>query len=102
MINQVLTHFQETKKEVALINDKANSCIEQMNFQVQFLEEDYTIREANVVVTKVAHLLHSLIITEDVNSYQSGSHLRYMLRAHTWKTEMQRLIDKVGDNVAIS
>lgn len=67
--SQVLTHFQEAKEEVTEINDKAHSCMEQMDFQVQFLEENTTIREDNEVVVEVKHLLHSLMVTEDVNSY---------------------------------
>lgn len=54
------------------INDKAHSCMEQMEFQVQCLEENTTILEVDEVVAKLRHLLHNLMITEDVNSYQSG------------------------------
>lgn len=53
-------------------------------------------------MTEVEHLLHSLMMTDDVNSYQSGSHLRHMLRAHAWKAEMQKLADEVDDSIATS
>lgn len=96
VLNQVVTRFQETKKQVTMINDKANTSLEQRDLQVKFLDNDNTIKEADLVVVEVIHLLHSLIMTDDVNTYQSGSHLRHMMRAHTWKSEMQKLIDKVG------
>lgn len=53
------------------------------------------------MVIEVIHLVHNLIIMEDVNSYQLGSHLRYILQSHTWKIEMQKSIDEVEDSVAM-
>lgn len=73
-----------------------------MEFNVLFLEENTTIREEEEVVTKVKNLLHNLTMIDNVNSYQSGSHLRHMLRAHAWKDEMQNLVDEVKDNIAAS
>lgn len=67
------------KKEVIMINDRACSCIEQMDLQVQLLEENTTIWEVDEVVVEVKHLLHSLMMIEDVNSYQSEIHLRRIL-----------------------
>lgn len=32
--SQIITNFQEVRKGVTRINDKAHSCIEQMDFQV--------------------------------------------------------------------
>lgn len=66
-----------------------------MEFEVKFLEEDTTIRETNLVVVEVRHLLHSLLMTEYINTYQTGSHVKRMLKAHAWKIEMQRMINKV-------
>lgn len=76
-----------------MINDKANTCVEQVDFPVKFLDDDNTIREADLVVDEVKHLLHSFILIVDVNYYQSGSHLEHMMHAHTW---MQKFIDEDG------
>lgn len=65
-----------------------------MDFGLKFLE-DTSIREAKLIVVEVRHLLQSLVMTEDINSYQIGSYLRHMLRVHSWKIEIQRMVTKV-------
>lgn len=81
VVNQIATRFQEVQKEVEAFNDKANTSLEQMDFQVKFIDDDATIR-VDLVVAEVRHFLHSLIMTDDVNTYQTGSHLRHLLKAH--------------------
>lgn len=71
-----------------------------MDFQVKFIDDDTSIKETDLVVTEVRHLLQSLLMTEDVNTYQTRSHLRYMMRAYAWRIEMQKLINEVGRCVA--
>lgn len=66
-----------------------------MSFEVKFLEDTFP-RKTDLVVIKVRHLLQSLIMTKDINTYQSGSHLRHMLRAHAWKIEMQGIVVEVN------
>lgn len=63
-----------------------------MNFEVKFLEKDTAIKKVDLVVTEVKHLLQSIIMTKDINTYQLGSHLRHMLRAHAWKIKMQGIV----------
>jgi len=100
VVNQIDTRFQEVHKEVEVLNNKANTNLEQREFQVKFIDDDATIRDKDLVMAEVRHFLHSLIITDDVNTYQTGSHLRHILRAHTWKNDMQRVIEEVGRCVA--
>jgi len=95
-LNQVVIRWQETKTDVTAINDKATAFIDRKDFLVKFLDDGNSIREADLVTTKVRHLLHSLIMIEDANSYQFGSHLEYMMRAHTWKSKMRELVDEVS------
>lgn len=40
VVQQMTTRFHEVSKEVKKINDKANSRLEQMEYEVKFLEED--------------------------------------------------------------
>jgi len=70
------------------LNDKVVAFIDWEEFLVKFLEEDNLMREADLVITEVRHLLHSLFMTEDVNSYQNGSHFEYIMKVHTWKSRM--------------
>lgn len=97
-LNQVVTWWQETKKEVATLNDKVIAFIDQEDFPVKFL--DNAIREVDLVTVEVRYLLQRLIMTEDVNSYQSGSHLEYMMRAHTLKSRMLDFAEEVSVSVA--
>lgn len=71
-----------------------------MEYEVKFLEQDTTIREPNLVVAEVRLLLQSLLMTEDINAYQIGSHARHMLKANAWKLEMEKIIRKVEGCVA--
>ena len=64
------------------LNDRVIAFIDREEFLVKFLEEDNSVREADLVTAEVRHLLHSLIMIEDINSYQSGSHLEYMMKAY--------------------
>lgn len=66
-----------------------------MEFQVKFLDDDAGIRDKDLVVAKVRHFLHSLIMTEDINTFQTGSHLEHLLKAHAWERDMMRIVDKV-------
>lgn len=43
--------------------------IDREEFLVKFLKEDNSVREADLVTIEVRHLLHSLIMTEDINFY---------------------------------
>lgn len=78
--------FQEMSKKVTKINNKANSSLEQMEYEVKFLEEDTTIKEIDLVVVEVRHLLQSSLITKVINAYQTGSHARHMLKAHAGRS----------------
>ena len=78
------------------LNDRVTAFIDREEFLVKFLEEDNSVREADLVTTELRHLLHSLIMTEDVNSYQSGSHLEYMMKAYTWKGRMQDFVQEAN------
>lgn len=69
--------------KVDALNDKVIAFIDQEEVLVKFLEDDNSVREADLVTAKVRHLLHSLIMIENVNSYQNGSHFGYMMKAHT-------------------
>jgi len=82
------------RKEFRKINNKEKSRLEQMEYEVKFLEEATTIREAGEVIFEVRNLLQSLLVTEDINSYQTRSHAMHMLKAHAWKLEMENIIYK--------
>lgn len=75
VLNQVVIRWQETKTKVATINYKATAFIDCEDFPVKFLDNGNSIEEADLVTTEVRHLLHNLIMIEDVNSYQFRSHL---------------------------
>lgn len=82
------------------MNDEVNSRLEQSEYQVKFLEDDTTIRESNEVAAEVKHLLQSLLLTEDINAYQTGSHARRMMKVYAWKLEMEKIIREVDDSIA--
>jgi len=48
------------QKDVRKLNDKANTYLEQMEFQVKFPDDDAGIRDKDLVVAEVRH---SLIMT---------------------------------------
>ena len=83
------------QKDVRKLNDKANTCLEQMEFQVKFLDDDASIQDKDLVMTKVGHFLHSLIMTEDINTFQTGSHLEHLFKAHAWEKDMLKIVEKV-------
>lgn len=83
-----------------MLNDKVIAFIDQEDFPIKFLDNDNSIKEANVVTIEVRNLLHSLVMTEDVNSYQFGSHFDYMMKAHTWKSNMLDFVNEVHMVVA--
>lgn len=63
---------------------------------MKLLEDDNSIRETDLVTTEVRHLLHSLIMIEDVNSFQNGSHFGYMMKTHTWKSRMLNFVQEAN------
>lgn len=94
-IQQIAIQFQEVKKDVTSLNDKVNTSLELMSFEVKFLE-DTIPKKTDLVLTKAKNLLQSLIQIEDVNTFKAGNHLKHMLRAHAWKLELQRVVVKVN------
>lgn len=89
------------QKDVRKLNDKANTCLEQMEFQVKFLDDDASIQDKDLVMTKVGHFLHSLIMTEDINTFQTGSHLEHLFKAHAWEKDMHPKSNSKGDNMNV-
>ena len=77
---------------------RVSAFIDREEFLVKFLE-DNSMKEANLITTEVRHLLHSLVMTEDINSYKNGSHLEYMMKAYAWKGKMQDFVQEA--NVAV-
>lgn len=84
---------------VIALNDKVAAFIDREDFRVKSLDNHNAIREVDLVIVEVRHLLHSLIMIEDVNSYQFGNHLEYMMRAHTCKSKMLDFVEEVSVSV---
>lgn len=91
IIHQIATCFQEVKIDVVQVSDKINMSLELMSFEIKFLE-DTIPKNKDLVLKEAKNLLQSLIQTKDVNTFQTGNHLRHMLKAHTWKLEMQGIV----------
>lgn len=87
-LNQIITRWQEIRIKVDTLNDKITNFLNQEDFIMKLLDDDNSIREVDLVTTKVRHLIHSLIMIEDVNSYQNGSHFESMMKVHTQKSMM--------------
>ena len=66
---------------------------------MKFLDDDASIRDKDLVVAEVRHFLHSLIMIEDINTFQTGSHLEHLPKAHAWEEETMRIVDKIERSV---
>lgn len=87
------------RKDVTEVSNKVSMSLDLMSFEVKFLE-DTIPKKIDLVLTEARNLLQSLILIEDINTYHTDSHLRYMLKAHAWKIEMQGTVVEVDCIVA--
>lgn len=61
------------------IRDKVQIQLKDYVCDIQFLDEGGMIKEADLVATETLHMLKDQICTEDVNVYDFGSHVEYMI-----------------------
>lgn len=96
-LHQIGTWCQELIKEVVKIKEKVHSWMEGIEYEVKFLEEDDVGRETSMVTAKVQHMIKGLICINDLNIFQTGSHVRHMMKLHTWKTQLEWTNNKVEE-----
>lgn len=97
-LQQLVDRVQEVQRDITLFSDKVSIGIELMSFDVKFTEDSIP-KDLEVIKIEVRNLLQGLIMTEDVNAFRTGSHLRHAMKAYAWRLEMKGSVVEV-DSVA--